>query len=256
MSTRADRIAEILKSGGGRMAVSDIAKQLQKAEGLSELVSSTVSATVSQDNRTRDNAGRALRFSTFGNGEDWGYISLKASAATVSASDAAKFEGKIPQLIEGANEEIRKKLRDAVSKLTWQQFEANFLVQILEALGFRNVELTQQTRDGGKDAECRYERGIVESTAIVSAKHWQGTKVPVTEVQRLRGIKGNADTGIVVTSSSFTPDAEKEAVPSQNQRSIVLIDGDLIVDTCLAHSIGVRSVELPKFYEFIGFDKT
>lgn len=248
-------MVEILSAApAGRLQVAEVARQLAEREGLTELTTSTVSATASQENKNRDNSGRAPRFNTYGDGgEEWGYISLRIAASPLHEKDLHKLHGQMPQAIESANGETRSKLKEAIAQLSWQQFEANFLVQVLEALGFQGIELTQLTRDGGKDAVCRYKRGIVTSEAIVSAKHWQGNKVPVTEVQRLRGIKGNADTGIIVTSSSFTPDAQKEAEPSQNQRSIVLVDGDLIVETCIVHSIGVRSVNLPTLYDFVGF---
>ncbi len=137
--------------------------------------------------------------------------------------------------------------------MSWQEFESSFLAEILESLGFSQVEITQRTRDGGKDAECTYKRGLVQSRAIVSAKHWSKT-VGVQEVQRIRGIKGESDTGIIVTSNKFSPDAIKEAAPSQNQRAMVLIDGDLIVETCFEHSISVKAVDLPKLYKFVSID--
>jgi len=137
--------------------------------------------------------------------------------------------------------------------MSWQEFESNFLIQIMEALGFRSIEITQKTRDGGKDAICKYKRGVVESEAIISAKKWKTQKVSADEVQRLRGIRGNADTAIIFTSSKFTDSAISEAMPSQNQRSVVLIDGDLIVETCFSSGIGVKEIKIPTLYEFIGF---
>lgn len=257
MATRADRIEEILQKAGSRLSVAEISRRLAEREGVTELVSATVSATVAQDNKTKDASGRAPRFNTFGDGgEEWGFVSLRRAAPPVKERDLQKLRAQIPQIIEAANLETRRQLKDAIAQLSWQQFEANFLVRVLEALGFQGVELTQLTRDGGKDATCRYKRGIVTSEAIVSAKHWNGQKVPVAEVQRLRGIKGNSDTGIIVTSSSFTSEAQNEAAPSQNQRSIVLVDGDLIVETCIAHEIGVRPISLPNLYEFIGFSES
>lgn len=254
MTTRADRIHKILEMAGGRLAGYEIASQLAADEGVSGLVTSTVSATVAQDNKTRDASGRAPRFNTYGDGgEEWGFISIRKDAP-VPEKDLRNFHGQIPQAIESANEETRKRLKAAIADLSWQQFEANFLTRILEALGFQGIELTQLTRDGGKDATCQYKRGIVSSEAIVSAKHWKSNSVAAIEVQRLRGIKGNADTGIIVTSSTFTADAKIEAAPSQNHRSIVLIDGELIVETCISTGIAIRPVNLPSLYEFVGFD--
>lgn len=253
-TTRADRIFQILKEVNGRLQVAEIAKRLCQLEEVQALSSTTVSATVAQDNRTRDNAGRAPRFLTYGDGdEEWGYISIRPPTGQATTSSTSQPQI-VSNAIETANEKARSALKLAISKLSWQEFEANFLVRVLEALGFRNIALTQPTRDGGKDAECEYERGLVASKAIVSAKHWQINNVPVSEVQRLRGIKGDSDTAIIVTSASFTNVARLEAAPSQNQRSVVLVDGNLIVETCISNSIGVRAVNLPTLYEFVDFD--
>jgi restriction endonuclease Mrr len=255
MSTRADRIAEIIKAAGDRLSVSAIGEQLARIEGVTSLHPSTVSATVRQDNATRSTQGRTPRFNHSGDGtEEWGFVSLR-EAPKASSSIKAQDSGQISAIIEAANSRARSDLKHAIAGLSWQEFESNFLERVLEALGFNAIEITQPTRDGGKDAYCRYKRGIVTSEAIVSAKHWKAKKVAADEVQRLRGIRGNADTAIVVTSSEFSTEAKSEAGPSQNQRSVVLIDGDLIVATCFTHSIGIKQVSLTPLYDFVGFNE-
>src|SRR5439155_5505482 len=142
------------------------------------------------------------------------------------------YARQLPVLLERANQIAKHQLKNAISQLTLQDFESLFLQQILEALGFHGVKITQRTRDGGTDALCSYQRGLVQSSAIVSAKHWKTQNIAADEVHRLRGIKGNADTGVIVTSATFSEAAKKEAEPSQNQRAIVLIDGDMLVNVC------------------------
>jgi len=254
MATRAERIIEILTKAGGRMKVADIADGLAAMEGVKTLHPSAVSVAALQDNRVFDGKGRTPRFNIYGDGnEQWGFVSLRLAPGEKDVSDLSKYHDKVPAIIEGANRRVKEALKKAIRELSWQEFESNFLTRILEALGFNAVEVTQPTHDGGRDALCRYTRGIVSSEAVVSAKHWSSKRVSVEEVQRIRGLKGNADTGVIITSSYFTPEAKKEAAPSQNQRAMVLIDGDLIVDTCLAHSIGVKKPALPTLYQFVGF---
>ena len=251
MNNRSDRIEKILNDAGGRMRAKEIHDALADVEGveIGDLNVSIVPSTTRQDNVTRRNAGRQVRFNLYNDGdEDWGFISLVAPILAAPADP-------VPELIEETNSEVRSKLKEAIGKLTWQKFESSFLEQILEALGFADISITQRTRDGGTDALCSYKRGLVQSETIVSAKHWSTNNVGPDEVQRMRGIKGNSDTAVIVTSSNFTGGAVTEAEPSQNQRSIVLVDGDLIVDTCLEHGIGVRKRELPSLYAFSGFDE-
>jgi hypothetical protein len=250
MPNRSDRIEQILKEAGVRLRPKEIHERLALVEGINpkDLHESTVPSTTRQDNVTRRNAGRQVRFNLFNDGtEGRGFISLFAPV-TSSHSD------QVAELIEAGNNKVRERLKEAISELTWQQFESSFLEQILGALGFTDISITQRTRDGGTDALCSYRRGLIQSETIVSAKHWNTQNVGVDEVQRMRGIKGNADAAVIVTSSNFTSGAINEAKPSQNQRSVVLVDGALIVDTCLEHMIGVRRFELPSFYVFSGFE--
>lgn len=250
MAGRADRIYFILQQRGGRLSVQDVRKELAKFEKLRprDLNPAIVTATVVQDNNVRASKGQVKRFRTYGDGdEEWGYISLVSVERPSGLVSKDPYE-EIPVLLEQVNSTVRQQLKEAISRLTWQQFESNFLTRVLEALGFEEVEITKRTRDGGRDATCNYKRGLVRSQAIVSAKHWKTQTVGRSEVQRLRGIKGPADTAIIVTSSRFTPDAIKEAEPSQNQRAVVLIDGELIAEACILKGLGIEKVPLPTLF--------
>jgi HJR/Mrr/RecB family endonuclease len=233
--------------------VREIGERLVRIEKVESLHPATVSATVRQDNATRSAQGITPRFNHSGDGsEEWGFVSLREvprSAPPVKLQGSAQ----ISAVIQAENTRARGRLKGAIADLSWQEFESNFLARVLEALGFHQIELTQSTRDGGKDAYCRYRRGIVTSETIVSAKHWKAKKVGPDEIQRLRGLRGDADTAVIVTSSEFSTEAQREAEPSQNQRSVVLVDGDLIVDTCFTHSIGVKQIPLTPLYQFVGF---
>lgn len=238
------------------MKVGRILEILSEAEEAPGMHASAVTTAVRSDNQTKDARGETPRFNHSGDGsEERGYISIreKKDAVTSIKAISDNYEKSLPELIEKANEDAKSKLKMSISSLTWQEFEDNFLEQILDALGFSAIQITQRTRDGGKDAECHYKRGLVNSKAIVSAKHWSAKKVGPEEIQRLRGLKGDTDTGVVVTSNMFSDAAIKEAEPSQNQRSIVLIDINIIVDTCFTKGIGVEKVPLQSFYRFTGF---
>lgn len=258
METRADQVVAILRNGGGRMKVADVHSQLIKQEGIDSdsIHPSIVSATVRQDNYTRRNAGRVVRFNIYADGsEERGVISLAKESKSLrkQASVLDGFEDPIPELIEEHNERVRSQLKEEIGKLTWREFESNFLENVLEALGFTDITITERSHDGGKDAVCSYKRGLVQSQALVSAKHWKSQSVQLDEVQRMRGISSNADSAVIVTSAKFASGAIEEAKPSHNQRAVVLVDGDLLVETCLEHGIGVSERKLPALYTFRGF---
>lgn len=254
MATRADIVFKILQDNSGRLPVSEVRVKLAAEEKVDvhDIDQSAVSVAVRHDNKLRASKGRAKRFRIYADGnEAFGYISLIEQVQIgKNQKDILKNPNdQIPALIEAINNDVKEQLKKAISALSWREFESSFLTQILDALGFEDIEITQATRDGGKDAYCKYRRGLVESEAIVSAKHWKGRVINATEIHRLRGIKGTQDTGIIVTSSTFSAETLKEAAPSQNQRSIVLIDGNLIVETCFEKQIGVRVVSLQNLYE-------
>lgn len=262
--TRADRIVEIIeRHPEARMKVSEIHTQLADLEGVAaeELTASIVSATVGQENKYRSEQGRLTRFKTRGNGEEeFGWIGLRPqhTVQTYKNQILDDYATQIPALIEEANNRAKKQLKEEIAKLSWREFESSFMLQVLEALGFSSVEITQASRDGGIDAKCQYTRGLVRSEAYISAKQWNArNRVGPQEVRMLRGIEhaqGSVqDTGIIFTSSSFTKPAQEAARPQPNARFIVLIDGDLIVKTCFAEEIGVRNVSLPVLSEFAGF---
>lgn len=252
--SRADRIYQVLSEyeRGIRLKVSEVRDLLADLEQAPDLKVSVVSATAKQDNRTRRNSGKGVRFNIYGDGnEEHGYISVtpEVGVATSAKKIVDDYLEQTPIIIQRGNDKVRRELKKQISEISWQEFEDNFLASILEALGFSEVRITQRTRDGGSDAYCSYKRGIIESEAIVSAKHWRSNKnVPDQEVDRLRGIPHTADTAVIVTSSNFTKPAQERARSQPGWRSVVLVNGDLIVETCMQNSIGVEEVILPSLY--------
>lgn len=167
MATRADRIYSLLeKEESGRLPVGVLAERLAKEEESASIYTSLVSSTVRQDNRSRDSRGLAPRFNHFGKegDEEWGYISIRSSKRTTSMNNLVNnAEEQIPLFIEQSNAKVKEEVKKAIGLLTWQEFESNFLTDILEYLGFRDIRLTKATRDGGIDAYCTYKIGIIES---------------------------------------------------------------------------------------------
>ncbi len=240
---RVDRIAKILKeTSDGRAKVGDVLTELRRIEENASLTHSAVYIAMQSENDRLMGSGELPLFRTAKQGGDWGWVSLESESDLVSGSPADN----IKQQILDANKDVDKRIRERLESMDWRTFESDFLIEVLEKLGFQDVEITQATRDGGADARVTYKRGLVEASAIVSAKRWGSrSPVPVAEVRLMRGIKGDEDTAIIVTSSSFTKEAQVESRPSQNQRVVYLIDGDRLVDICKRHRIGVRGVEMP-----------
>jgi restriction endonuclease Mrr len=239
---RVDRIEQRLKSLGGRARLSKLLAAVRKEESNPDIPYSSLYIAIQTENERLEESGERTKFVTSREGEDRGWVRLRESNVFPQDSDAAQFESEIHR----KNEEIDKVIRSWLERMDWRQFESTFLSRVLESLGFQDVQITQATRDGGADARVSYRRGIVEAKAIISAKRWTSQKVGVEEVRMLRGIKGDEDTAIIVTTGYFTNDAQTEAKPSQNQRIVYLVDGAKLIDICKRNQIGVKRVQLPE----------
>jgi restriction endonuclease Mrr len=239
---RVDRIRAIVEKRGGRVRVREVREELCVEEDDPELSAGALYAAIRNENERLLALGQAALFRTRREGEAHGWISLVAAAPEEGRTGAA---AKIAAEIRRANGAIDDTIREGLRRMDWRTFESKFLTVLLEKLGFQDVEVTQATRDGGVDARVNYRRGIVDAKAIVSAKHWTNGRVPVSEVRNVRGIKGNEDTAIIVTSGSFTAEAKQEAEPGQNQRVVYLIDGTRIVEACKQYGIGITRQPMP-----------
>lgn len=239
---RVDRIVRLLQGREGRAAIKDLLTELRKEEDYPDLPPQSIYIAITQENDRLNEQGERTRFVTSREGEARGWVRLREETEIISGSEATEIE----RSVKKQNEDIDGDIREWLRGMDWRTFESTFLARVLEALGFQDVEITQATRDGGADARVKYRRGIVEARAIVSAKRWTTRTVPVDEVRQLRGIKGEEDTAIIVSTGQFSSDAKSEAQPGQNQRIVYLIDGDKLVDICKRHQIGVKKVPLPE----------
>jgi restriction system protein len=104
-----------------------------------------------------------------------------------------------------------------------------FCQRLLREAGFQEVSVTGRPGDGGIDGI-----GILEINALVSFKVLFQCKryarpVSTSQVRDFRGaMTGRADKGIILTTSTFTPDARREAV-RDGAPPIELVDGDKLV---------------------------
>ena len=127
-------------------------------------------------------------------------------AMTRSSKDILE---KIKGLHNLHRESIKSKVLGELRKLSPSSFEL-FSRNFLNAYGFQNMKVTQISKDGGIDG----------------------------------AIQGEFEQGILITTTSFSPGAEKisfkpGAVP------IILIDGNTLVELMIEKGFGVQKEELP-----------
>lgn len=148
-------------------------------------------------------------------------------------------------LIEPDNSEIYTLLQKLYESFrTGAEFEA-FLRVLLNKIGLEDVAVTQYSRDGGIDLIAR-RPGLAELSRfdevkyVVQAKRYKpGNRIPIESVRALRGVMGQNDKGLFITTGRFSTDTQEFADQDQT-RPIVLIDGERLVRLCIDYHLGFR----------------
>ena len=116
-----------------------------------------------------------------------------------------------------------------------------FAQKLLQVYGFKEVEVTSYSKDGGIDGFGKLKVGITYLDVAFQCKRWKTNAVSRTEIDKFRGaIQGEYEQGMIFTTSNFTKEAlnatrKKGAVP------IILIDGDTLVDIMIEKKFGVTT---------------
>ena len=134
-------------------------------------------------------------------------------------------------------------------------------MELLQQLGYRDVAVTRRSGDGGIDGHGDFQQGAVSIKSAFQAKKWTDTPVGRPDIDKLRGaIQGDYDHGVFITTSRFTREAEAASY-KKGAISILLLDGDSLVDLMLDRGIGVVKQPLylyeisDEFFDFENQDK-
>lgn len=140
-------------------------------------------------------------------------------------------EEDITPALDLITEEIsyRVQLMELLKALSPSGFE-RLCQRLLRESGFEQVYVTGRSGDGGIDGH-----GVLQLNPLVSfkvlfqCKRYAGS-VTVSQVRDFRGaMMGRADKGIIMTTGTFTPDAQKEAL-RDGVPPIELVNGDKLLD--------------------------
>jgi len=107
---------------------------------------------------------------------------------------------------------------ESIRSLSWREFE-ELLAEAFRRQGFSVEHCGAAGPDGGVDLRL----SKAGEATIVQCKHWQARQVGVRVVRELRGVIASegVQSGIIITSGSFTPDARDFAATNP----VRLIDG-------------------------------
>jgi restriction system protein len=158
-----------------------------------------------------------------------------------------KTTGDADDVEEEVSEELswRDELLRTLLKIDPSAFE-RLTQRLLRESGFVQVEVTGRTGDGGIDGKGIMRLGgLLSFHVIFQCKRYSGT-VSVSHVRDFRGaMVGRADKGLLITTGTFTRDAEREAV-RDGAPAIDLIDGEQLIDKLKALGLGVETQMVEK----------
>ena len=168
-----------------------------------------------------------------------GTYQTQDSAAPVAAPPVTSLR----DLVNTNLQEIKTRLVSELRDLTPRAFE-HFCKELLAHLGYRNIEVTRRSQDGGIDGYGDFRQGAISIRSAFQAKRWTDNSVGRPDIDRFRGaIQGEYDHGVFLTTSGFSKDA-KEASYKKGAITILLLDGPAIADLLVERGLGVRKLPL------------
>ena len=141
----------------------------------------------------------------------------------------------------------RKDLLDTLKEMPSDAFE-RLCQRLLRESGFIEVEVTGKSGDGGIDGHGIIRlAGLISFLVLFQCKRYRDS-VSASVVRDFRGaMMGRADKGVILTTGTFTRDAQREAT-RDGAPAIDLIDGELLIEKMKELELGVRAemVEIVK----------
>ncbi len=117
--------------------------------------------------------------------------------------------------------------------------------RILREAGFVNVTVTGKSGDGGIDGVGVYRLSLVSFPVYFQCKRYRGT-VTADAARDFRGaMVGRGEKGLLITTGSFTKDAQNEA-NRDGAPPVELIDGERLCDLLKDYGLGVAVVTASK----------
>jgi restriction system protein len=114
--------------------------------------------------------------------------------------------------------------------------------RLLREAGFVNVTVLGKSGDGGIDGVGVYRLSLVSFPVYFQCKRYKGT-VTAGAVRDFRGaMAGRGEKGLLVTTGSFTKDAQNEA-SRDGAPPVELIDGDRLCDLLRDYKLGAKSAK-------------
>lgn len=160
-------------------------------------------------------------------------------------------EEKINTALQEHLESIRQQVFECVLKNSSQFFE-HLVVQLLLEMGYgadkSSGVVTGRSHDGGIDGIISEDKLGLDLIYIQAKKYSPSNRVGRKEIQAFIGAMEHVQKGVFITTSTFTKEATS-FVAKQQQKSIKLIDGNLLADLLVKYRIGVSIAQSFSLYK-------
>jgi len=146
---------------------------------------------------------------------------------------------KIVSQNDGSDSEWKVALLNRLLDLAPAAFE-RLSARLLREAGFRNVEVTGRSGDGGIDGVGVYQLSLVSFPIYFQCKRYKGA-VSSSAVRDFRGaMSGRGEKGLLISTGVFTRDARDEA-SRDGAPPVELISGDELCELLKQYSLGVKT---------------
>ncbi|EJX4508960.1 restriction endonuclease [Salmonella enterica] len=137
------------------------------------------------------------------------------------------------------NAQQKEVLREQLATMNPYKFE-HLVGQLLEAMGYEQVEVTKASGDKGVDVIGQVQVGITTITEVVQVKRMQNT-ITRPYIDQLRGALPyhKAIRGTLITTGKFAAKCA-EAALFPGAAPITLIDGDRLLELLIENNVGIR----------------
>ena len=193
--------------------------------------------------------GKKTRYSLLGNSSG---TMPKATKDNNLAKESSEYlpEEKIAKAIDEHIQQIKTQLLENIMNNDPNFFE-HLVVDLLLKMGYgydkKSGIVTGGSHDGGVEGIISEDKLGLDLIYLQAKRYASNNKVGRKELQAFIGAMGSVQKGVFITTSSFTKEASSFGV-QQQQKSIKLIDGDMLAEYMVKYQIGVESVK--EFYIF------
>lgn len=160
-------------------------------------------------------------------------------------------EEKIASAIDEHLSQIKQQLLDNIMANPPEFFE-RLVVELLLKMGYgydkKSGIVTGGSHDNGIDGIISEDKLGLDLIYIQAKRYSNTNKVGRKELQAFIGAMGHIQKGVFITTSTYTKEAFSFG-NQQQQKSIKLIDGDLLADYMVKYGIGVESVKIFNIYK-------